>query len=793
MKLTTIMTKSVLSILALLLSACGPTPADDDTTPDNFVLVDKNDVELNQYIISDTVIIRGLSGPAQVSVSGGEYSAGNRGFTTEQGEIVDSQLLQLRVLSASDYKTSSSVTVTVGGVSATFTVTTKAEPQEPVVEPPVIEPPTSNSQVYINYNVRHVVGGVDHFDRQKFITIHAELTEHDWFDNDQFSRNAANEEPDLLTHFLQGYDVYLGRSTGGMTWNLHQIEQDPAKPGYVSESDATKRGDGAKWSYNNLPQRKAKVYQNEDRALDTIVGAQQHPFWPEGTLTKGGGWALSQADTEDEPLGTATGHYMAQYLAKFFDQNPQNQTREGQAKPIYVEVMNEPLYDLTTVRSGSDRVEPADVFRFHNTVANEIRKLNDDVLIGGYTTAFPDFDRDNFQRWYDRDKQFIDIAGENMDFFSIHLYDFPAFQNTEKYRRGSNMEATMDMLEHYSLLTFGETRPLVVSEYGAQVHTHINKGWSAERNTHSIRATNAMLMSFMERPDQILKTIPFIVLKAEWGRTEVPYGPRLMIQKFERDGAEAGDEWVYSDLVLFYQLWAEVKGTRIDTKASDLDIQVDAYVDDNITYLILNSLEFEQQDIDFHHFGLANKDIKKVTVNHLKTESNNQSVITTTTLNELPTSVTLGAEATMVIKLEFEQSLTIDQTMAETKYYADRYQQPINKDQAITLNIDDVVLGNHGEAILRLAFGRDHGLSLTPLVTVNGTEVNVPSDVRGYDQIDGVHNPGRDNFYGVVEIPVPYAALTDNNQITVTFDDAGGYVASAALQVFNATVALNRE
>lgn len=797
--------KFALGLAALsLLVACGSSssteePQQQDITPDSFAFIPKTQVETATWIQSEQITISGIDTDTDVSITGGEYAIAQGGFTSEAGTISNQQSLTLRVMSASDFETQSQVTVSVGGVSASFEVTTKAAPI--VVEQPIVIEPASNATIDINYNLRHTVGGVDSFDRQKFITIHADLPEHDWFDGDQFSRNANNADPDLITNFLQGYDVYLGRSTGGITWNLNQIQQDPNRPGFASESDATTRGNNTKWTYNNLPDHKQSVYINEDRATDMIVGAQQHPFWPEGTLTNGGQWALSQTDSAQEPFGTATGHYMSQFIAKFFDQTPNDNVRDGQSKPKYIEVMNEPLYDLTTDRDGADKVAPSKVFHFHNTVADEIRKDHNDVLVGGYTTAFPDFDKDNFSRWHERDKLFIDIAGENMDFYSIHLYDFPAFRNSERYRRGSNVEATLDMLDNYSLKTFGETRPLVISEYGAAIHDLFNQGWNPLRNTHSIRATNSLLMAFMERPDMILKTIPFIVLKAEWGRTDVPYGPRLLVQNFEREGADAGDDWVYSDLILFYQLWAEVKGTRVDTKANDLDILVDAYIDGNTAYIIANNLEFESKEVALNHLGLGQNNVVSVNTQHLTTleDGSNSSVIVTSNSSSLPTSITLGAESTAIIKVVFNENVNINQTLTETKYYSDLHLSAIATDDAerdSEFEINQVELGAQGEATLRLAIGRDHNLSLLPLVKFNGQIIGVPRDFRGYDQKQGVSTTGRDNYFGVIEIPVPYELLQQNNTISVEFSDArttgDGYISSAALQVFNSSMPLSR-
>ena len=80
--------------------------------------------------------------------------------------------------------------------------------------------------------------------------------------------------------------------------------------------------------------------------------------------------------------------------------------------------------------------------------------------------------------------------------------------------------------------------------------------------------------------------------------------------------------------------------------------------------------------------------------------------------------------------------------------------------------------------ILRIGLGRDHGKSLQPKVTINGTEITVPTDFRGYDQ------KTRDSFFGVIEIPFDYSLLQANNQVVVQFADAGGYVTSTSMQVF---------
>ena len=63
---------------------------------------------------------------------------------------------------------------------------------------------------------------------------------------------------------------------------------------------------------------------------------------------------------------------MGQFLAKYFQYDPRDTF--GEKKPTFVEVINEPLFEFMTM--AETPMDPGKVFEFHNTVAGEIRKLN---------------------------------------------------------------------------------------------------------------------------------------------------------------------------------------------------------------------------------------------------------------------------------------------------------------------------------------------------------------------------------------------------------------------------------
>ncbi|MEM6830726.1 MAG: hypothetical protein AAF551_09420 [Bacteroidota bacterium] len=99
--------------------------------------------------------------------------------------------------------------------------------------------------------------------------------------------------------------------------------------------------------------------------------------------------------------------------------------------------------------------------------------------------------------------------------------------------------------------------------------------------------------------------------------------------------------------------------------------------------------------------------------------------------------------------------------------------------QSSSFTFDPADTGS-GMATLRLGVGRDHGLSLTPEVLINGKKVAIEGDIiRGNDQVN------RSQFFGVLEIPFSIDLLNekDSNTVEVTFPDSGGKISSAILQV----------
>ena len=98
-----------------------------DSTPSAFGFTDAVDANLSTVTTSDTVTPTGFDVTTSWSVTGGEASVAGSAWATS-GAIDPGQNIQLRATSSASYATAVSATLTIGGISDTWYVTTKNAP-----------------------------------------------------------------------------------------------------------------------------------------------------------------------------------------------------------------------------------------------------------------------------------------------------------------------------------------------------------------------------------------------------------------------------------------------------------------------------------------------------------------------------------------------------------------------------------------------------------------------------------------------------------------------------------------
>lgn len=100
----------------------------NNSTPNTFVFVSQTGVDPSTNIDSNIITLSGTNIPATISISGGMYSINSLAFTSATGTILSGDIVKVRVTSSVSYSTTTQATLTIGGISANFSVITKSAP-----------------------------------------------------------------------------------------------------------------------------------------------------------------------------------------------------------------------------------------------------------------------------------------------------------------------------------------------------------------------------------------------------------------------------------------------------------------------------------------------------------------------------------------------------------------------------------------------------------------------------------------------------------------------------------------
>jgi hypothetical protein len=101
-----------------------------DTTPDAFSFSDQFGTATSATITSAAITVSGIDAASAITVSGGTYDINASGsFTSDAGTVNNGDTVRARHTSSASYSTATNTTVTIGGVSDTFTSLTGSDPE----------------------------------------------------------------------------------------------------------------------------------------------------------------------------------------------------------------------------------------------------------------------------------------------------------------------------------------------------------------------------------------------------------------------------------------------------------------------------------------------------------------------------------------------------------------------------------------------------------------------------------------------------------------------------------------
>lgn len=575
--------------------------------------------------------------------------------------------------------------------------------------------------VSVDLNTQKFIGEESDLSRKKYFSIHASYT--DW--------GLAPESDYLFKHL----GIEFGRAFSGPKPFNKKKDVDPKL------SDAAAYAKKSQGYFLNSPMYK------EHKTTDFII--TDHP---------------SQAFQLNKDYAKVAA-YNVEYIKKGYP-----------TLPKYYEIMNEPFvhakdYVKTWAETEGVIVEMS---KFHKVVADKIHAEVPNMLVGGYSAAWPEMSKNNFWHWNTRMKVFMDNAGESMDFFATHIYDGRNVSGDFSYRSGSNAEAILDLIEAYSYKKWGIVKPHLISEYGYTAKGLQGKPYSATLDGTCLVSYNNILMALMDKPDRLLKAVPFIVGKGSFFYTSPdnpeghPY-PWVIMRKLKNGS------YKYTHMKKFYELWKDVEGKRVEIFSNNPDIQTNAFVKTGKAYIAINNLSDNEELLSLDFMNKSQGLIKNTTLRRLYTTSSGiPKLVYFTDISEL-SELTLKKGETVVLECDVEE-YEFSKELKENNYYSKTYLQEIAANQSLSFVIENVEAGKKGRASLRMGIARAHNLSKAPKVTINGKKINVPSNWSGYDQAP------REHYFGVIEIPFPVKYLKNgDNKVTLSFPDTGGHVSSIIL------------
>ncbi|WP_435314295.1 beta-agarase [Cellulophaga fucicola] len=584
---------------------------------------------------------------------------------------------------------------------------------------------SQNNTVQIDFTTQKFIGSESELNREKYFAMHG-----------SYNNGDLADDPDYLFNDL---GIKFGRTFGG--------------PGPYSKY---KKGNMSVQNAKKLALENAERYKNSplyatQKTTDLIITDHPRDAYKLGM--------------DFEKAAT----FNVAYIKKAYP-----------VMPKYYEVMNEPFVHAKDFVDSYDKTPKviSEMSEFHKIVADKVHAEIPNIMVGGYSAAWPEYDKNNFAIWNTRMKVFMDTAGESMQFFATHIYDGRNVEGDFNYRSGSNSEAILDLIESYSYQKWGVVKPHLISEYGYTAKGLQGQPYSAALNGICLTSYNNILMSLLDKPDRLLKAVPFITGKATWFYKDSrnpdghPY-PWVLLRK-GKNGA-----YKYTHLRKFWQLWKDVQGNRVYATSNNPDIQVHVFANKNKGYVSLNNLADDAQKINLDFLNSSKQLIKNATIKRSYNNKNGIPKLVLFTNAKDTKEITLKAGETVVIDYDLTNYEFLN-TVKENNYYAKNCLQEIKANKPIIFSVDNVTSSNKGNATLKMGLGRTHNLSKKPIVKINGTIVTVPTNWAGYDQA------GREQFFGVIPIPVDLDNIKNGtNTMELTFPDSGGYVSSIILNTEN--------
>ena len=408
------------------------------------------------------------------------------------------------------------------------------------------------------------------------------------------------------------------------------------------------------------------------------------------------------------------------------------------------------------------------------------------VRVGGPCLSVAYFFRDQY-RAFDGLKKFIDNTHCGLDFYSFHVYDFLEEKNGHfggRITSGLPLESVIDLVENYTINTYGRKIGIVVSEHGGIGAKDLaeslarnlipGSGFEWEMKKKSIEVFNmvssaiANTLVFMDHPQTILKAVPFILLNAfAWNPelVDVLYVPRDFTNK---------SDWVPTQMIMFYRLFRDLRGHRVTGFCPDPDIQMRAFADGSNLFVIMNNLSQRLKTV-----ALDLPAPQSMVVRRFGRHDDFTPYLTEQPLSK-PRHLEIQPRETVVLKAEYGHTLKPRRAVNEVSFYGDRIAVAvINEGARFVIRFPNQSRCSYATLLIGVSRPPEAGWDVE--VLFNGHPLVVPLEQCAERLVDK-------EYASCKLIPLTPTAIKSVNTIDVSFPDGrpgavGAVVIRAGMQV----------
>ncbi len=261
-----------------------------DSIPNAFNFVDQSGVPINTTVISGAITVSGINTTTAISVSGGQYSINGGAYSSTNGSVNNGDSVTVKVTSSASYSTSVNSTLTIGGVSDVFSVTTQADPTDSTPDPFSF---TDQTDVALNTVITSdnifvsgintttdifVTGGEYSVNGGAYTSANGLVSNGDSVNVRQTSADTQLVTTDATLTIGGVSDTFSVTTLSDTPLTFQLPAQSPGNAGFTSEHFAG--SDNCTMCHNNLSDD-----QNQDMSIETdwsatmMANSTRDPFW----------------------------------------------------------------------------------------------------------------------------------------------------------------------------------------------------------------------------------------------------------------------------------------------------------------------------------------------------------------------------------------------------------------------------------------------------------------------------------------------------------------------------------